>query len=104
MANRRGLNILLATVAALLVAAVGLYFGRGSSGVAHEFVVPDLQGNAVRLSALRGKVVFLNIWATWCPPCREEMPSMERLYQQFRDRDFAMLACCVLRNCMRDCR
>ena len=92
MADRRGLRILLAVVVALVVAGIGLFAGRGASHVASDFVVPDLQGNAVRLSALRGKVVFLNLWATWCPPCREEMPSMERLYQQFRGRDFAMLA------------
>jgi peroxiredoxin len=59
---------------------------------AADFTLPDLHGNSVQLSALRGKVVFLNLWATWCPPCRAEMPSMEALYQRFRDRDFAMLA------------
>src|SRR5207249_5572633 len=47
---------------------------------------------AVRLSALRGKVVLLNLWTTWCPPCREEMPSMQRLYERLRDRDFQLLA------------
>lgn len=93
MADRRGLRILLGTVAALVVAGALLFVGvRRNSDQAHDFVVPDLQGNAVRLSALRGKVVFLNLWATWCPPCREEMPSMERLFAKFRERDFAMLA------------
>ena len=92
MANRRGLKIVAATAVALVVAGLGLFVGRARSGVASDLVVPDLQGNAVRLSALRGKVVFLNLWATWCPPCREEMPSMERLYQRFRTRDFTMLA------------
>ncbi|MDX2170391.1 MAG: TlpA disulfide reductase family protein [Deltaproteobacteria bacterium] len=69
--------------------------GTGSADseyAAADFTLPDLQGNTVQLSALRGKVVFLNLWATWCPPCRAEMPSMEVLYQRFRDRDFAMLA------------
>jgi peroxiredoxin len=50
------------------------------------------------LSDLRGKVVFLNFWATWCPPCRDEMPSMESLYNRFRDREFEMLAV----NCMEE--
>jgi peroxiredoxin len=59
---------------------------------APDFVLPDLQGKAVRLSQLKGKVVFLNIWATWCPPCRKEMPTMETLYQKFKDTDFVMLA------------
>lgn len=49
---------------------------------APEFSARDLQGNPVSLSSLRGEVVLLNIWATWCPPCREEMPSMQRLYQE----------------------
>jgi thiol-disulfide isomerase/thioredoxin len=37
-------------------------------------------------------VVFLNFWATWCPPCREEMPAMERLYQRYKDKGFVVLA------------
>ena len=40
----------------------------------------------------KGKVVFLNIWATWCPPCREEMPSMEKLYQELKGEDIEILA------------
>jgi thiol-disulfide isomerase/thioredoxin len=46
----------------------------------------------VTLSELRGKIVFLNFWATWCPPCRMEMPSMESLHQELKDRDLIMLA------------
>src|SRR5438034_8372497 len=56
------------------------------------FRSPDLAGRTVRLSGLRGKVVVLNLWATWCAPCIEEMPSMERLYGRLRDTDFALLA------------
>ena len=52
----------------------------------------DLAGNAVDLKSYRGKVIFLNIWATWCPSCREEMPSMERLYQELKGNDFEILA------------
>ena len=48
-----------------------------------DFDLESLQGGRVRLSSLKGSVVFLNFWATWCPPCREEMPSMERLYSKF---------------------
>ena len=67
---------------------------RGARGAyaAAEFTLPDLDGTPVRLADLRGKIVFLNLWATWCPPCRAEMPSMETLYRRFRKRDFAMLA------------
>ncbi len=50
-----------------------------------------LNGEKVQLAALKGKVIFLNFWATWCGPCREEMPSMEALYQHYKERDFLFL-------------
>jgi cytochrome c biogenesis protein CcmG, thiol:disulfide interchange protein DsbE len=59
---------------------------------APDFVARDLEGNPVRLADLRGEVVLLNIWATWCPPCREEMPSMQRLHEEFRGRGFHVVA------------
>ena len=60
--------------------------------IAADFSLPDLEGNWQRLSHFRGQVVLLNFWATWCPPCRAEMPSMEALYQTHRDQGFAILA------------
>lgn len=93
MADRRGVRVLAGVVllgVAALVAFVGLR--QRSGGMAPDFVVPDLSGRAVRLSALRGRVVLVNLWTTWCPPCREEMPSMERLHQKMRGRDFQLLA------------
>jgi peroxiredoxin len=59
---------------------------------APDFTLPDLNGKLHRLAQYRGKVVFLNLWATWCPPCRMEMPGMERLYRRLGGRDFVMLA------------
>ncbi|MCJ7538746.1 MAG: TlpA family protein disulfide reductase [Desulfobacterales bacterium] len=59
---------------------------------APNFTFPGLEGKTVSLTDYKGKVVFLNIWATWCPPCREEMPSMERLYQKLKGEDFIILA------------
>jgi peroxiredoxin len=59
---------------------------------APDFTAPGLGGSQVRLGAERGKVVFLNFWATWCPPCKEEMPSMERLYRRFQARGLTILA------------
>jgi peroxiredoxin len=60
---------------------------------AANFKLEALDGHTVSLESLRGKVIFLNVWATWCGPCREEMPSMETLYEDFKDRkDFVMLA------------
>lgn len=54
-----------------------------------QLQAPD--GSMVSLSSLRGKVVFLNIWATWCPPCIAEMPGIERLYQQLDKENFAFV-------------
>jgi len=59
---------------------------------AEDFTLPMPDGRHFRLSDHRGKVVFVNFWATWCPPCREEMPAMERLYARQKDRALAMVA------------
>ena len=59
---------------------------------APDFALPDLDGKPHRLSDYRGKVVLVNFWATWCPPCRREMPSMERLSQQLQGEPFVVLA------------
>jgi peroxiredoxin len=59
---------------------------------APDFVLPDMNGQVVRLSQLKGKVVMLNVWATWCPPCRKEMPTLETLYRKMQTVDFMMLA------------
>jgi peroxiredoxin len=57
-----------------------------------DFTLPNPEGKKVSLKDFRGKVVFLNFWATWCVPCREEMPAMEKLYQEFKERNFVVLA------------
>jgi peroxiredoxin len=57
-----------------------------------DFTLPLLAGENATLSSYRGKVVILNFWATWCPPCRVEMPSMETLYQRFNDQGLEILA------------
>lgn len=62
---------------------------------APAFTLPGLDGRKVNLADYKGKVVFLNIWATWCPPCREEMPSIEKLYQELKGEDFEILAASV---------
>jgi cytochrome c biogenesis protein CcmG/thiol:disulfide interchange protein DsbE len=59
---------------------------------APDFSLPDMNGKAQRLSDYRGKVVFLNFWATWCKPCKEEMPSMQIMWDNFKSEDFVMLA------------
>ncbi|MBI2350186.1 MAG: redoxin domain-containing protein [Deltaproteobacteria bacterium] len=59
---------------------------------APDFSLSDLHGNTVNLHDLKGKVVFLNFWATWCPPCRLEMPAMEKLHEEFRSQGLVVLA------------
>jgi peroxiredoxin len=59
---------------------------------APDFSLPNLDEKTVKLSDYRGKVVFLNFWATWCKPCREEMPSMEVLYKNFERDGLVILA------------
>jgi cytochrome c biogenesis protein CcmG, thiol:disulfide interchange protein DsbE len=57
-----------------------------------DFTLPDVQGHLVRLADLRGRPVLINIWATWCSPCREEMPSMNALYKDYSAKGLAMVA------------
>jgi peroxiredoxin len=57
-----------------------------------DFTLPDLQGRSVQLAALRGKVVFINVWATWCPPCVEEMPTIQQLYERLHGQGLEILA------------
>ena len=56
------------------------------------FSLSDLTGKKIQLKDFRGKMVFLNFFATWCGPCREEMPGMDRLFRTHRDKDFVVLA------------
>jgi cytochrome c biogenesis protein CcmG, thiol:disulfide interchange protein DsbE len=59
---------------------------------APDFTLADLSDTPVRLSDLRGQVVLVNLWATWCPPCRAEMPMIQAAYEQYRAQGFTVLA------------
>lgn len=64
-------------------------------GQAPDFSLNDLDGVEVRLSNLRGKVVLLEFWATWCPPCRESIPAMNELYKKYNDKGLVLLGISV---------
>lgn len=56
-----------------------------------DFESVDLDGNTIKLSDYKGKIILLNFWATWCPPCREEMPMMQEVYEKYKDQDVVIL-------------
>ena len=99
-------------VVVLLLVGGSLYLGSASSSrpssepvkvaelgdAAPGFQLEDTAGNKVSLEDLRGKVVLVNFWATWCPPCRAEMPSMDKLNEAMAGEDFVMLAINVEEN------
>lgn len=103
--NEKGLPaIALAGIILAVVAAVALIFIFGQREkfepvVANteilDFELPDLSGNMHKLSDYKGKVVFLNFWATWCKPCEEEMPSMQALYDNLSSFPFVIVAVSV---------
>lgn len=77
---------------ALLLSAAGLA-GVRAGQVAPDFELPDLRdGKKARLSQHRGKVVILDFWASWCAPCRKEMPELEKLYRDFAGRGLRVVA------------
>ena len=60
--------------------------------ISYDFTLQDLEGKPISLSDYKGKVVFIDFWATWCPPCRISIPYVEKLYEQYKDNeDFVVL-------------
>jgi cytochrome c biogenesis protein CcmG/thiol:disulfide interchange protein DsbE len=66
--------------------------GPKQAGAAPDFTLPDLNGRKVSLADFRGKVVLAEFWATWCPPCRESIPGIERLYQSYGQKGLAVVS------------
>jgi peroxiredoxin len=62
------------------------------AGEASDFTLRDINNQEVQLSDLKGKVVVLSFWATWCAPCKEEMPHLQRMYDKYKDKGFVVLS------------
>jgi peroxiredoxin len=100
MAEKEGINpvvvLIVAAAVAVVVVAVLLRSEKFKPVVAGtpaiEIVLPDHAGRERTLKEFSGKVVFLNIWATWCKPCAEELPSMQRLYAMLEGKPFEIVA------------
>lgn len=104
-------NIIIIVLAAVLAAAVYMAYrtfgqvqgtlpgtqsqdsgGAESAGDAPDFTLTDLDGNKVSLSDFRGQYVYLNFWASWCPPCKAEMPDIEKIHREYKDKGLVVLA------------
>jgi peroxiredoxin len=86
--------ILVAVVASASASAASVQMGKltAASGAAPPLELKDSGGKIHRLADYRGKVVLVNFWATWCEPCRDEMPSMQKLRERLAGKPFAILA------------
>lgn len=60
--------------------------------LAPDFTLTTLDGESYTVSELRGQAILINLWATWCPPCRAEMPAIQKLYDEYKDQGFVLLA------------
>src|SRR5690348_11413618 len=87
-------------LSAALLAAPGTAAGDGASigQPAPALVVPQLDGKTFDLASERGKVVIVNFWATWCSPCRAEMPLLDSFYQRYRTRGLVLIGVSVDRS------
>jgi len=68
-------------------------YGENDKGI--DFIFNDLDDKPVKLSDFRGKIVLVDVWATWCPPCRQEIPSFIKLYDKYKDKGFEIIGISV---------
>ena len=85
------LTVLLLLVAALAAGCTSGESGQGLSGGAPDFLLPAVDGSMVRLSDHSGKVIIVDFWATWCPPCVEMLPVLSKLHRNFSDKGLVVL-------------
>ena len=90
--RQKRLLIVFGAAMAGLLALVLMFSTRSGGSGQPDFAASTLSGETVRLSDYRGQVVMLNFWATWCPPCRAEMPTIKAAYEHYRDQGFTVLA------------
>ncbi|MCZ2259495.1 thiol-disulfide oxidoreductase ResA [Sporosarcina sp. G11-34] len=100
MATKKRNRLIIRTIVLLLLVSAVIYtlIPKEKSKVlavgdmAPDFELVDLEGNKQRLSDYRGEGVFLNFWGTWCPPCKKEMPYIEKLHNEFADKGVKVLS------------
>ena len=90
--TRRSVALTGFLLAALVNIAAAASLAKWSGGKTPPLKLPDAAGSELALAGLRGKIVVVNFWATWCEPCREEMPSLERLRKQMGEQKFEVVA------------
>lgn len=91
-------NIIAASIVVLTVISASICFAateikdeEQTKNEAHDFTLKSMKGSNLKLSEFRGDVVLINFWATWCGPCRQEMPILNDLYLKYRDKGFTLL-------------
>lgn len=94
MIKQIGISVL----ASALLSFSSLSVAESLSGAAPDFTLKSNQGSNIRLEELRGEVVMLNFWASWCGPCRQEMPLMNDIFSKYQDLGFTILAVNVDEN------
>jgi len=99
--QRRALYLIILVAALAWVFASADQTGTSTAGelpaprqgfLAPDFTLQSLEGKNFTLSELRGQAILVNLWATWCLPCRAEMPAMQRMYEEYKDQGFVVLA------------